>query len=108
MNHWDQQHGLPSSVEELVPSLIEDWGMGTMFTSSVTSVREHPTFRLIVDLGERAIQPILVYLQNSHLVGSHIFLALPELTGEDPAATTDTVPGATNAWLDWGRQRGLI
>ena len=48
------------------------------------------------DANELAIEP------------DHWFLALGEITGEDPVKPTHDFDSAVNAWLEWGKTKGII
>jgi hypothetical protein len=67
----------------------------------------HPAYRAIVSLGDEAVPLLLEELQRQP---EPWFAALREMTGEDPVlpAHRGKMQAMANAWIQWGRARGLI
>lgn len=68
---------------------------------------EHPAYRQIIGLGP-AVLPLL--LRDLRETGRFWFPALHAITGENPVPdeATGDVRRMTEAWLEWGRQKGLL
>ena len=97
----DSQSG---SLREQFDSLARQWREDTMVSSSTRDICMHPAYQRVIGLGEQ----VLPYIFEELLRGNgHWHWALCAITGENPAASTDTIPGAAKAWLSWGRERGL-
>jgi hypothetical protein len=65
----------------------------------------HPAYQRIIGMGPPAVPLILARLREQ---AAQWFWALTAITGEDPAEDETTIEGATSAWLEWGRARGLV
>jgi hypothetical protein len=65
-----------------------------------------PSYRLIIAMDEEAVPLILRQLESEGDDPDHWFLALGELTGNDPVAPADrgNMKKMAAAWLDWGRR----
>jgi hypothetical protein len=100
------------SVEQRFRMLESQWSAETRFLSDPGKIMAHPAMRAIIALGYEIVPFILRDLQAKP---SLIAWALPEITGENlaPPKTEggfrkwDVVP-ATEAWLQWGRNKGLV
>ena len=75
--------------------------------SSTTAMVAHPAYQAIIALGPPVV-PLL--LQNLEREPTHWFEALQAITGEDPVPSSDwgRIHAMADAWLAWGRSRGLI
>ena len=90
------------------------WKKDTRILSSLTDIYQHWAYQGVIELGEDAVPLLLEGIRNSWFWHG----ALTRITGENPAveAAEEVAPGmlAWNAdrvraaWLDWGRERGLI
>lgn len=85
--------------------LAEVWQRETLLESSVHRKARHPAYQRIIALGPAVVPVILRELAER---SGHWFWALNALTGEDPARSCETIPEAREAWLRWGRDRGLL
>jgi hypothetical protein len=86
------------------------WKDETMHWSSMTKIISHPSYLRIIGLGrefkEGEIEKlILKELENEPY---HWFDALTALTGKNPVKPDDDFDAAVNAWLEWGRQEGIV
>lgn len=86
------------------------WKDDTMHWSSVTKMLAHPSYLRIIGLGREFRRGeierlILRELENEP---DHWFEALVAITGENPVGQEDDFDAAVNAWLAWGRQKGLL
>jgi hypothetical protein len=94
------------SVEQRFRRLEAQWREDTQFLSDANRIIEHPAFQQIIALGKDVV-PLL--LRDLEAQPSLWVWALPEITGEDPvpAADAGNIRKMTDAWLKWGRGKGL-
>jgi hypothetical protein len=88
-------------------SLAQEWRDATKFQSLLKNSTSHPTYRAIVHLGDEIV-PLL--LQELERRPEPWFAALREITGADPVTPAERgkMQAMADAWLRWGRGRGLI
>jgi hypothetical protein len=86
-------------------ALAREWKEETEHLSS-TEVFTHPAYQRIIGLGEPVVPLLLQDLDS----GAHGFWALRAITGANPVPPQDAgrVRRMANAWLAWGRMRGLV
>ena len=91
-------------VARQIQRLKAQWLKQTMVLSDAGKIMRHPAFKAIIALGEPAV-PIILDARPSLLVW-----ALPAITGENPVAEGDDgkIDKLTEAWLQWGRAKGLL
>lgn len=85
---------------------LRDWLLrDTRFSSSMAEREAHPAYQAIVTLGEDVIPLLLRELDTR---AGHWFLALTDITGDDPVdpAARGNVRAMTSTWQNWGRARG--
>src|SRR5688572_5568498 len=94
------------SVEERLRQLETQWKADTEFLSDAGKIVKHPAFRAIIALGEPVVPLLLKDLEGK---SSLWVWALPEITGENPVSEADggNIRKMTEAWLEWGREKGL-
>lgn len=87
--------------------LAARWFEETGHLSSTRDAVMHEAYQQIIGLGAPVVPEILKALQTWP---GQWFWALRVITREDPVAPTDrgNVRQMAAAWLEWGRQRGLI
>jgi hypothetical protein len=88
-------------------ALAEKWKAETALLSSSSAICNHPAYRAIIALGQPAVPLILRDLEQEP---AHWFEALHAITGDDPVPVDDwgRIEAMRQAWLAWGRSRGLI
>jgi hypothetical protein len=86
-------------------SLVKQWKADTETSSLVQQQVQHPAYQRIIHMGPRAVPLILDEMRRCP---DHWFWALHAITGEQPASAGSTFSEAADAWLAWGRARGLI
>lgn len=98
---------MESEIESQFRRLSDEWREQTRFQSSGTVIVSNPAYLRIIALG-RTVVPLI--LRDLEIRPDHWFWALHILTGENPAPpeTQGNLRAMTAAWLDWGRQRGLL
>ena len=87
--------------------LAAEWRMACRWSSSSEEMAEHPAYRRIVGLGPQAIPYILRDLEREP---DHWFIALAEITNEDPVPAHDRgrIQAMANAWIEWGKAHRYI
>jgi hypothetical protein len=87
--------------------LATDWLCGMGYSSNPLVLTSHPSYRAIVAHGNEAVPFILARLGRSP---GFLAWALFEITGENPAKQSEhgDLAGITRAWIEWGRDGGLI
>lgn len=86
-------------------ALADDWRRDTRFLSFMEQRAMHPAYQRIIGMGWMAVPLILRELQRQP---DHWLWALRAITGEEPAGREQTLASAGEAWLRWGRERGLL
>lgn len=88
-------------------ALAERWRAERPRGADVVDATDTPAYRAVIAMGHRAIGPILKSLRNKP---EHWFIALHQITGENPVPVEaeGTVKKMTEAWLQWGRERGYV
>jgi hypothetical protein len=86
-------------------ALAERWRRETRFSSSLDEKILHPAYQSIIAMGKSAVPLVLSELELHH---GHWFWALRFMTGEDPVPEGSNMAQAREAWLDWGRGKGLL
>jgi hypothetical protein len=100
----------PDTADRLFYEQATRWKNETMHWSSVTKMIAHPSYLRIIGLGRDFKRGEIEKLILRELKDEpdHWFDALVAITGEDPVRPEDDFDGAVNAWLDWGRQKGIL
>ncbi len=100
------------SVAERFRRLEALWSAETQILSDPGRIMGHPAMRAIIALGGEVVPIILRELQAKP---SFLAWALPEITGEKQAPPKIEggfckwdVVAETEAWLQWGRRKGLV
>ena len=100
------------NVEQRFRRLDAQWKAETGVLSDPGKIMGHPAMRAIIAMGEDVVPLILRDLQDKP---SLLVWALPEITGENlaPPRTEGgflkwNVDTQVEAWLRWGREKGLV
>jgi len=106
----DDQPAKRETLDRLFRSEVQRWKKDTQHWSSVTRMLAHPSYIRIVGLvrlstGDELARLLLEELESEP---DHWFDALAAITGDDPVLPEHDFDEAVNAWLDWGRQKGLV
>lgn len=103
----EQSRTAQADIEETFSMLAETWRSETRFLSAVDDIVLHSAYQSIIGMGRDAIPLLLRELQRKP---SHWFWALRSITREDPVRPEDVgnIRNMTDAWLNWGRERGYL
>jgi hypothetical protein len=87
--------------------LAADWKTQSLLMSNPAQMALLKPYQQIIGMGPAAVPFILESLQREP---DHWFWALEAITGEDPvpADVTGITRRMAEAWIDWGRARGLL
>ncbi len=93
-------------VEQRLRQLEGQWRADTEFLSDAGKIMNHPAFQGIIALGTPVVPLLLKDLESKP---SLWVWALPDITGENPVPECDAgnIRKMTDAWLNWGREKGL-
>lgn len=94
------------STEERFHRLAAEWVREIGSVSSISRMTSHPKYREIIDMGWGVVQFLLADLQK----GGFWFTALFEITRVRPFDPSDAgnYPIMTEAWVKWGKWKGII
>jgi hypothetical protein len=95
----------PSGLARRFHELAEAWRRDTSFLSFTQQRAIHPAYQRIIGMGWAAVPLILRQLERRP---DHWLWALESITGEAPARGAESFQAAVQAWLQWGRERGLL
>jgi hypothetical protein len=100
-------HMEPTSLKRRFQELVDQWREETAHMSSAISFSQHPAYLRIIGMGPAVLPFILEDLARTR---SHWFTALSLITGENPIPSADKgkVRKMAEAWITWGRERGLV
>ncbi len=90
---------------------IQYWKDETLHMSSIRRAIAHPSYLRIIALAQylpkfTVEQALFRELQTEPML--HWFPALTALTNADPTEPEDDFDEAMEAWLAWGREKGII
>lgn len=97
----------PDCVRERFQRLASKWKSETRFLSNTVQMAMLESYQAIIGMGDAAVPLILKELQREP---TQWFWALQAITEVDPVPSEarGNVRAMAQAWIDWGRQRGLI
>lgn len=88
------------NIEKEFAELTARWKEETRFASKMKTISEHPAYRKIVSMGDKAVPLILADLEKT---GDSWFMALREITGADPVPKENRgkMKETAYAWISW-------
>lgn len=95
----------PSGLRRKFEDLVREWEHDTMLSSSSHEIIMHPAYQRVIGIGERALPLIFEELKRGK---GHWHWALCAITGENPAASTDSLREAAKEWLAWAEERDFL
>lgn len=98
---------MDAHIEREFHRLKEAWIGAVRFESSMSKIVQHPAYRAIIALGERAVPLILhEFLRRPN----HWSWALTEITGESPVPgeVAGDLDAIRRIWVRWGRDHGYL
>jgi len=98
------------TLEKLFREHSERWKEDTRHLSSITKMISHPSYLRIIGLAGKSYGHGLerLLLQELQSEPDHWFAALTAISGEDPVKPEHDFDQSISAWLEWGRQMGII
>jgi len=94
------------AVKRAFEACAARWLQETKHCATIYESTKHPAFEKILSMGESVVPLILSHL---HRRAEHWCWALTEITHENPAENANgDIEAIRQAWLEWGRQRGLL
>lgn len=100
--------GASRATEILFNELADQWRRETALLSSLTKKITHPAYLRIIALGPDVVPLILRRLRDQP---AYWFVALNALSSEPspvPESDSASFSASREAWLAWGRSKGLI
>src|ERR1017187_1281181 len=90
--------------------LVDVWKNDIGHLSSITKAIAHPSYLRIIGLARDSTRHEIerLILRELETEPDHWFAALSAITGEDPVHPQDDFDEAVEAWLKWGRSKGII
>lgn len=100
----------PSRERDFVSKYQElksKWEADTLFLSSIDDLVEDESFKKIVAMGDVVVDLILRDLSSSP---GMIYLALEEITGDDPVPPRQKgrIKDTADAWLSWAENANIV
>jgi hypothetical protein len=103
----DQELPASSSLAARFQMLVERWRENTGMSSSVSKILKHPDYQEIIAMGEPALPLILRELRDRPNLWFPALKAIAKSSPVPPEQQSDPKI-AREAWLTWGRTKGLI
>jgi hypothetical protein len=96
-----------AKVESDFYELLLKWRNDVRLLSSVAKMAVHPAYQSIIGMGWLVVPLLLKELEREP---DHLFWALSAITRENPIKPEDAgnIGRMAKAWIDWGRERGLL
>lgn len=105
--HYPTRAGDRSELRRCFEKHADEWKTRTAHLSVLSQRIMHPSYQRIIGLG-RDVLPLIIERLSTH--PDHWFWALRSISGEDPVRREDEgrFGAMRDAWIRWGRNRGLI
>jgi hypothetical protein len=97
-------------LEVLLRHQIDKWKTDTRHWSSTTKMIAHPNYLRIIGLAQYSTDHEIerALLRELEVEPDYWFAALTAISGEDPAKPEFDFDESVDAWLEWGREKGII
>lgn len=87
---------------------VSIWKRDTGHLSSLSKMLAHPSYLRIIALGAKSEDILRSLLRELQSEPDHWFAALNAITGEDPVSAESDLDESVEAWIQWGRERGIL
>jgi hypothetical protein len=96
-----------ADIRDVFEDLKTDWKSKSRYMSNSAQMATLWPYQQIIGMGRPALPLILRELQRET---DHWFWALEAISGENPVPLDQSgqVENMARAWIEWGKQRGLI
>ena len=84
---------------------LRDWRRATGSLSVARQIQSHRTYLKIIGMGAPALKYLLAEVQKGR---RFLFVALESIADEYPAKEAESFEQVQNAWIEWGKDQGLI
>jgi len=97
----------PADIQDRFERLAKEWKQKSRFLSNSAQMALLRPYQAIIGMGMPVVPLILRELEREP---DQWFWALEAITEENPVPPEDagSVRRMAQAWIDWGRQRGLV
>lgn len=98
------------ALGQLFHEEVGRWKNATGHLSSITKAIAHPSYLRVIGLARNSTSHEIerLLLRELESEPDHWFAALSAVTGEDPVKPEYDFDEAVEAWLAWGREKGII
>ena len=99
-----------ANLENQFKEQVERWKEDTQLWSSVTKMLAHPSYLRVIGLARKSngTQIERLLLKELESEPDYWFDALTAITGKNPVKPEYDFDQSVEAWLEWGRQKGII
>lgn len=107
---WRDRPRFENPASSLFYEEAAKWKEDTMHWSSVTRMIAHHSYLRIIGLGREFKQGEIeeLLLKELEAEPDYWFDALTAITGDNPVRPEDDFDESVNAWLEWGRSKGIL
>ncbi|MDA1053513.1 MAG: hypothetical protein O3C40_23940 [Planctomycetota bacterium] len=94
-------------IQERFQRLRDDWKSKSRHLSNTAQISLVFSYQKIIGMGLAVVPLILAELEKEP---DHWFWALEAITGENPVTKSESgeMDASARAWIEWGRQNGLL
>jgi len=93
------------NIQHIFRQLVDEWDDAVGDTATISDRFMHRAYQHIIGLGPNAVPLLLRELEREP---NYWFWALAAITRENPVHSGASFDEAVEAWLDWGRKKGMI
>lgn len=86
----------------IIQDLITEWREDMLFISSIDTIRKHPSYNRLLEIGEEVIPYCINQLRNKDYAIQH-FIILAGITKENPVEykNAGVIVKMAEDWIDW-------
>jgi hypothetical protein len=95
------------NVKSRFEELLKEWKKSVGITSEIEKIIVNPYYFQIIGLGPKAVPLLLKELQKEP---GFLYIALASITEQNPVPDEieGDVQATSDAWLNWGKQNGIL